>query len=596
MSAHRILHIALCLAAFACAFVYAPCERVASAEGLRIRVKGSAKILARAARDQGDLILSGALSDDAGQPLAGEAVVIHVARESDPHDASEAAALRVARGCDRAADRPPTAYGVRTQGPADAPDVVTVTDEAGRFCFRAHLAPDRHRAHLSWKGSNLVDASAIDLSFDLSRQAVVLHFDPAPRIISLDEPSLAIDATAILDDDSAPRAAPGLLLSLATEKGEVAKATTDQSGRAHYSVTTNALGAPGRGELKVSFAGNGDTAFTSNTVDVERHVKVTLGMATLDSPQVPEGGIAFPVVVASAAGPVAEGSVEARIGDAVVGAAPVENGVARLTLTFSSPEKEANVRIRYVPASPWYEPLGETTVRVAIRGPSLWTKAPILAAGLAVLIFFLIGRVSSRQQKPEPAPVKEADPKDGRARVDVVRPAARGERGWRGTIVDAHEGFPLGGVRIWIERGTFDGRRILAEALTDPHGRFVLDGAFEPTGGEQILSEGALYTRLGQALPEAGELSIALVLRKRALLQRMVAWAKRRGDPFDAKPEPTPGHVRRAAVGDPDAAKWADAVEKAVFGHGQVDAQTEAEIDRIAPPAGPVDGRNDPSL
>lgn len=589
MSAHRILHTFLLLLC-ACTITSA------HAEGLHIRVKGSAKIVARASRDQGDLVLTGALSDDAGQPIAGEAVVIHVTRESDPHDQAEAAALRAARVCDRSADRPPPmAYAVRSQGPPDAPDVVTTTDEAGRFCFRARLVPDRHRAHLTWKGSNLVDASAVDLSFDLSRQAVVLHFDPAPRIISLDEPRLVLDATAILDDDAAPRAAPGLLLDVSTEKADLTKATTDQSGRAHYAIDTKQLGPPGLGELKVSFGGNTDIAFSTHAVDIERHVKVTLAPPALDKPQVPEDGIALPVTVASSAGPVAEGAVEARIGDTVVGAAPVEKGTARLTLTFTSPDQEALVRLRYVPSSPWYEPLGESTVRVPIRGPSLWTKAPILVAGLAVLIFFLIGRVSARQQKPEPAPVKDAN-KEGQARIDVVRPAARGEPGWRGTVVDAHEGHAVGGARIWIERGTFEGRRILAETLTDPHGRFVLDTPFEQTGGEQLAGEGALYTRLVQPLPEAGELSIALILRRRALLQRLVAWAKRRGEPYDLRPEPTPGHVRRVAGKDPETAKWADAVEKAVFGAGPVDAQTEGEIERIAPPASPVDGRKDPSL
>ena len=42
----------------------------------------------------------------------------------------------------------------------------------------------------------------------------------------------------------------------------------------------------------------------------------------------------------------------------------------------------------------------------------------------------------------------------------------------------------------------------------------------------------------------------ALVLRKRALLDRLVEWARRRGLPYDARPEPTPGHVRRAAAGE----------------------------------------------
>jgi hypothetical protein len=88
-------------------------------------------------------------------------------------------------------------------------------------------------------------------------------------------------------------------------------------------------------------------------------------------------------------------------------------------------------------------------------------------------------------------------------------------------------------------------------------------------------------------LPEAGELDVALVLRKRALLDRLVAWARRRGLPFDARPEPTPGHVRRAAAGEFTVARWADAVERAAFGGQVVDAHAEKEVERLAPPASP---------
>jgi hypothetical protein len=87
-----------------------------------------------------------------------------------------------------------------------------------------------------------------------------------------------------------------------------------------------------------------------------------------------------------------------------------------------------------------------------------------------------------------------------------------------------------------------------------------------------------------QPLPPAGELSIALVLRRRELLVRLVGWARKRGRPFDVKPEPTPGHVRRAAADDFQTARWADAVERAVFGSEDVDARVEREIERMIPP------------
>ena len=85
-------------------------------------------------------------------------------------------------------------------------------------------------------------------------------------------------------------------------------------------------------------------------------------------------------------------------------------------------------------------------------------------------------------------------------------------------------------------------------------------------------------------MPAPGELDVALVLRKRALLDRLVAWARSRGKPFDGRAEPTPGHVRRAAAAELSVARWADAVERAAYGEGLVDEQAQQEVDRLAPP------------
>jgi len=579
---------ALVCVVWAMSFLLAPSAR---AEGIRIRVRGSARIVAHASRDQGELILSGSLVDDAGQPLAAEKVTVHVTRESDPRDAKVIEGLRAARTCDRSTDRPPTAYGVRVVGPTDAPDIEAITDEGGRFCLRARLVPDRHLAHLSWRGSNLVDGADADLVFDLSRQALVLRFDPTPRVVSLDSPKIPFEAAALVEDDGTTQAKSGLALVLANEKNEeLGRAVTDNSGRARFVVDAARMGAPGRGSLSVSFAGDAQTAFGVNVAEIERRVKVTLRVPAAEkgelTAQVPEDGIPLLVDVASAVGPVTEGAVEARIGDAVIGAAPVERGIARLTLTFTAQGTEASVRLRYVPSAPWYEPLGEPTVKVPIRGPGLLAKAPILLAGIAVLAFFLVGRVASKGNKPEPAPaiVKADAERAAKPRLEVVRAAARGEVGWRGHVVDAHEGTPVRGARVWVERGTFEGRTVLASVGSDARGAFELPHIDGLVGDEQMSVEAPLHARLVQPLPSAGELSIALVLRRRALLGRLVTWARKRGRPFDVKPEPTPGHVRRTAADDFQTARWADAVERAVFGGGEVDARMEGEIERMAPP------------
>ena len=350
--------------------------------------------------------------------------------------------------------------------------------------------------------------------------------------MSLDNPKIDIEAAALVEDDSATTAKQGLTLTLANEKNEeLGRAITDSSGRARFVIDAAKLGAPGRGSLKVSFAGDAQTAFAASVAEIERRTKVTVHAPAAEKgelkPQVPEDGISIEVEVSCATGAVAEGAVEASVGDTIVGAAPVERGLARLTLTFAAQGSEVPVRIRYVPTSPWYEPLGDLTIRLPIRGPGLLSKLPILLAGLAVLAFFLVGRVASKGNKPEPAPAKLETPiSAGRPRLEVVRPAARGEVGWRGRIVDAHDGTPVR-ARVWIERGTFDGRIVLGSAQTDDEGAFRFAPLAGLVGDEQMAAEATYHQRLAQALPPQGELSIALVQRRRALLARLVKWRAR---------------------------------------------------------------------
>jgi hypothetical protein len=572
----------------------------AQAQGLRIKVRGAAKITARASRDQGELVLSGSLTDDAGEPLGGQSVTVRVTREADPHDPKVAEGLRAARGCDRSADRPrpQMAWAVSVRGSPDAPEIALLTDEDGRFCFRARLDPDRYGASLHWRdtrGGTLLDPADQDLAFDLSRRSLALSFDPRPKIVPLDAQQLGFEALAIVDDDATPRVATGLSLVLSTETGkEIARTSTDASGRARFLLASQKVGPPGPGELRVSFAGDADTAKAEHVEAIERHAKVSVRVPAADRgelvPRVPEDGIAIDAEVTSVAGPVSEGAIEAHVGDVVVGAAPVERGLARLTLTFAAQGTEAHVALRYVPSSPWYEPLPEPTIRIPIRGPGILSKAPILLAGLAVLVFFLVGRVSSKSAKTKAAPPRRPDgeARDGRPKLEVVRAAARGERGWTGRVIDAHEGTPVANARVWIERGTFEGRSVLASTTTNARGELTLPPLPNLVGDEQIVAEGPLHARLVQPLPGPGEIAIALAERRRALLARLVGWAKRRGAPFDVRPEPTPGHVRRAAGEDRETAQWADAVERAVFGGEAVDARIEREIEALAPGKDPA--------
>lgn len=543
-----------------CVFLWA--APTSAGKAPRVHVRGGSHLDARAARASGELVLSGTLQDDAQQPLAGESVVVR--NVGDARDCAER---------DHAT--------VKMQGG----EAIALTDEAGRFCIRARPARPQFVAKLEWRGSALLEGTSLDVPVDLSRASLALSFDPPPKILRLDEAELSVTAVALVDDNGLTLARSNLSLALADERGtELASAVTNASGRAAFFVKTPLLAGPGRGQLRVSFAGDVDTAAASQQAEVERQARVILALAEKPASRPPEDGIPLGLTARWRGGEVAGGSVEARIGDTLVGAARVDKGVAKLVVTFASGSAgagEVPIRVRYVPSAPWWIPSDDLEVRVPIAEPSPLRQVPLVVAGLAVIAWLVLGRTSRAKTKAKPASREGAQPV-GQAGVEVVVKSRDPRMGWRGRVVDAHDRTPIVNARIVLRRPAFDREQVLARTTSDADGKFKLVHE-EVRSDDELVVDGPLHTSLRQSPPPSGEIVVALVLRKRKLLERLVAWARLRGTPFDVKPEATPGHVRRAAGEDFPTARWADAVEKAAYGGAALDEAAEAEIERLEP-------------
>jgi hypothetical protein len=526
-------------------------------------VRGGSHLDARPSRDGGELVLTGVLEDDAREPIGGETFLAHGIGE--------------ARDC-AARERP-------TVRPLPGGGAQVTTDEAGRFCVRSRPAALQLTARLEWKGNATLEGTTLDLAVDLSRASLALSFDPVPRVVRLDEPTISVTAVALVDDGGITRARGNLPLTLTDERGQtIATAVTSSSGRATFVLDAGKLAGPGRGELRVAFAGDVDTASATHRVDVERHARVALASEDKLSPKAPEDGIPILLRATWRGGDVAGGSVEARVGDALVGAGRVEGGRAKLTITFASGAwagSEIPVTVRYVPTAPWWIAGDELHLRVPIAEPSPWRQAPLALAGLAVVAWLVLGR-TSRRTKPERDAPRERPQPIGEPGVEVVVPSRDPRVGWKGRVVDAHDRTPVAGAHIVLSRPGFERAHVLASIVADDDGRFEL-ACESVRSDDELLVEAPLHATLKQPAPPSGEIVIALVLRKRKLLERLVAWARLRGAPFDVKPEATPGHVRRAAGDDLRAARWADAVERAAYGGGAVDARAEAEVERLEP-------------
>ncbi len=275
--------------------------------------------------------------------------------------------------------------------------------------------------------------------------------------------------------------------------------------------------------------------------------------------------------------------------DVVVGAASVESGVAKVVAAFVLADamgaaRDVPIALRYVPSAPWYEAGSDTLVSLPVRARSPIHQWPLVLVGLALVAWFVTSRAAIQMRArallapPARGPKRGAP---GEAKLDLVRPARAGE-GWRGRVIDADDGSPIAAARVQIERPAFGRAEIVGTTVSDEDGRFALSGAV-PRTGDSLVLEAPLHVTLRRALPPPGELDAQLVLRKRALLGRLVGWAKTRGRPFDARPEPTPGHVRRAAGDDLRVARWAEAVERAAYAGGPVDARAEEDVNQLAP-------------
>jgi hypothetical protein len=498
---------------------------------------------------------------------------------------------------------------------------VLTADDAGYLCTRLTLsgsdraaaaaaaAADRYVAHFEARTAHLadgmIDEASADLPIDLSHDSITLRFDPERPLLSLDEPSTAIQVIASSDAEGSPRGASGLSIVLSNEAGvTLGTATTDGAGHARFVLASETLGAPGPGELRALFSGNTQAAPASRAIRVERRSQVELSAPDAVDGRLPAGspedGIAIRLAVrgrcagCSRGGAPPSGMVEARLEDsnAIVGAAPLRAGTARMIATFSRPapsgpgQSGPTLRLRYVPDAPWFVPGPELRVEQPTREPGLWTRLPLLLAAGLMVAWLVLARIpaagSASREGQAPRRASGRFTPAVRPHVAVLQPDAA-RSGWIGRVVDAHDGTAVPGARVSIQRRGFERVETIASAVTNETGRFELAGAaWLPH--DDLVAEGHAHAELRRRVPPTGELQIALVLRKRALLERLIRWTRRRGKPFDAWPEPTPDQVRRAAGGEVGVIRWAEAVERAAYGGGRIDREAQAEVDHLAPP------------
>lgn len=547
--------------------------------GVRIQVRGGAQIGATATVDGSATVIRGQLMDDAGAVLAGVPIILEVAAAPG----EPAIVLQPPSACDQAARRE------RRVPHLVATDKYEVrTDDHGDFCLRTETSLGRASLKLRFEGDSLHDASDNVISFDSNNASAahtVLRFEPAPEVIDLERPNVSLTASLRVDRSGASRSGSsaarreGLVVVLEDERGtKIAEGPTGGDGRVRFELPTKVFGDPGAGEMRLRFDGTTTLAKATTKQPIVRRADVVLALAHPIDVGDPEDGLPIDVDVTTLRGAVTGGVVEAFRGEESVGAGEVSGGKARVIASFSF-ERAGKVplELRYMPSAPYFragKPLG---VEISIRGPGMTKQIIIALVVLAVTAWIVVGWRRAPLKAVAPIDDGKMPAPTGRAGVDVIRSEA-GQTSYRGTVVDAHDGSVISGARIAVIAPSFQGDGSIARAISDERGEFVLDAKHRADA--RLVIDAPMHTKLEQALPLPGVLRIALVTRRRTLLERLVRWAQRAGAPFDVQPEPTPGHVRRVAyrAQDEEVEQWARGVESAVYGPSVVDEQVETQL------------------
>lgn len=523
----------------------------------------------------GGVAVRGEAVDDAGAPLPKQRVLVQAL------EGGQNVAMGPSEPC------PSSSHNVQGTG---AMDGSLETDDRGDFCGVYAKAPKGATVRVAIESHPLVDGASIDVapdSADAERASTILRFEPAPDVLDLDRDTVTItaqlhvarDALARFPADAIKRE--GQLLTLEDERGKkLAEGTTGGDGRVKFEIATSLFDGPGEGALTTKFAGAPPLAKAIATAEILRRADATIALEAQPAKGDPEEGIPIDVRVTSKRGDVDGGVVEALRGSESVGTGPVERGHARVVASFGAGGKPtAAITLRYVPSMPWWHPGAPVAVDLQLAGPGFAKEILFGAFVLAIAAWVVMGW--RRAPKPKTMALETTMPPSGRAGVQVMGPPSTAS-GYRGVVVDAHDGAPIARAELTIVVPSFEGSGIAARALADEDGAFVLEPS-DPhavRGDARLVVEAEHHARYEEALPPPSTLSVALVTRRRALLERLVKWARRQGAPYDAPPEPTPGHVRRAAARAQaeTVEAWARRVEAAAFGPAAVDAEREREV------------------
>ena len=532
-----------------------PAPLAAQTASPRVTVQARARFENPRTRSVGDgrLELRARLVDDVGTPLAEAPLELEPTRQTEVSSCSDERPRRGRSG------------------------LAITTDASGEVCLVVTGAPLPGALPVTFRGDALHLPARTELALQAAARVLELAFEAPSLELDLDQPEQRL-SLHVSGDDGASDPLPAISLHLEDAGRERPLETRDwaRSGNTlTFRVASDQFGSPGPARLvaRLGAASQRSPAQAEAEAVALRTVRVRLeGHVAGVEPD----AVQLSVRASSPAGSPTSGWVDASVGGQSAGSSPLVNGAADLRAALVTPPP-TQLTLRYHSDDPWWQAGDTLTLEIAGPTPSQPSHWPwlVLLAPVGYVCLRALERPASPRRAQRPAP-RPAVPSIAAARASAVP-----VHGWIGTIKDAHDGQPIAGARVEATLPSLREQPLGVSSVSDVDGRFVLPPLREPIPeGARLQVFAALHSDFQRPLPPQGRVDVAMISRRRALLGRLVRWARAAGAPWLRAGEPTPGEVADVALrrGDLRTARWAEGVQAAAFAGDEVDASREASL------------------
>jgi hypothetical protein len=448
------------------------------------------------------------------------------------------------------------------------------TDGDGRLCVRVLGASTAARVQLTFAGDGLHLPATAAVALQPAPALSSLAFDAPSLELDLDQPTLRLRLSASTPEGDP---IPAIEVELHDAGRVIALTSSDWSRSGNilsFGLDTSQLGAPGPARLVARRAGPEQTA-RAEAIAL-RIARVQLGARVSERGS---EGTTLEAWTQTRVGPARSGWIEVTGHDAeVLASAPLVEGRTELRLAGDAAN---DVTLHYRSDDPWWlpgEPLELSLDSEAPAGPRRWPWLALLAP-----IGYICLRSLQRPAQPRVRTLPAPKPRAPAIAAELAVPVS----GWVGSVVDAHDGLPIAGALVVASLPSFRGESNAHSTLSDARGWFELPPLHDPLPeGARLRVWAPLHSEVDRPLPPHGRVSIALTTRRRAVLRRLVRWARGLGAPWFRGSDPTPAEIVNIAArrGDARTARWAEGVQAAAYGQAPVDEAVESALKAAEPP------------